>query len=124
MYLYPYSSNSASVTTTYSSTYRTKRFVTSSVIIADTSLYQCVRSCSTSLFMLAHSMLLHSLRGLTAETKTAAVMQQQLKSKERRLIVSVKIFGIKGVGGIISIVLPIVMWAVDRFWQKESVSKI
>ena len=37
---------------------------------------------------------------------------------------SVKIFGIKGVGGIISIALPIVMWVVDRFWQKESVSKI
>jgi hypothetical protein len=32
---------------------------------------------------------------------------------------SVKIFGVKGVGGVFSIALPIVMWLVDRFWPKE-----
>jgi len=37
---------------------------------------------------------------------------------------SVKIFGIKGVGGVLSIALPIVMWLVDRFWQKDTVAKI
>ena len=37
---------------------------------------------------------------------------------------SVKIFGVKGVGGVLSIVLPIVMWLVDRFWQKENDVKI
>ena len=36
---------------------------------------------------------------------------------------SVKIFGVKGVGGVLSIVLPIVMWLVDRFWQKDNVAK-
>jgi hypothetical protein len=37
---------------------------------------------------------------------------------------SVKIFGIKGVGGVLSIALPIVMWLVERFWQKDDAAKI
>jgi hypothetical protein len=37
---------------------------------------------------------------------------------------SVKIFGVKGVVGILSIVLPIAMWLVDKLWQKEPVPKI
>ena len=36
---------------------------------------------------------------------------------------SVKILGIKGVGGVLSIALPIVMWLVERFWQKDTVTK-
>ena len=35
---------------------------------------------------------------------------------------SVKIFGVKGVGGLISIILPIAIWLVERMWQKETVS--
>ena len=35
---------------------------------------------------------------------------------------SVKIFGIKGVSGVISIILPIAMWLVERLWQKQAVA--
>ena len=37
---------------------------------------------------------------------------------------SIKFLGVKGVGGVLSILLPIVMWVVERFWQKEPLSKI
>ena len=32
---------------------------------------------------------------------------------------SVKIFGVKGVGGVISIILPIAMWLIERLCQKD-----
>jgi hypothetical protein len=32
---------------------------------------------------------------------------------------SIKIFGVKGVGGVISIVLPIAMWLIEMLWQKD-----
>ena len=35
---------------------------------------------------------------------------------------SVKIFGVKGVSGVISIILPIAMWLVERLWQKQAVA--
>jgi hypothetical protein len=33
---------------------------------------------------------------------------------------STKIFGIKGVGGVVGIVLPIVIWLIDRIWKKDN----
>jgi hypothetical protein len=30
---------------------------------------------------------------------------------------SIKIFGVKGAGGVISIVLPIAMWLIEMLWQ-------
>ena len=70
-------------------------------------------------------MLLHRVRVLTAEASTAVGMLTACEIKrEEVFIVSVKIFGVKGVGGVLSIVLPIVMWLVDRFWQKENDVKI
>ena len=32
---------------------------------------------------------------------------------------SVKFFGVKGAGGVISIILPIAMWLIERLWQKD-----
>ncbi len=33
---------------------------------------------------------------------------------------SVKFFGVKGAGGVISIILPIAMWLIERLWQKNT----
>ena len=35
-------------------------------------------------------------------------------------MMSVKFFGVRGAGGVISIILPIAMWLIERLWQKNT----
>ena len=48
--------------------------------------------------------------------------EDRVTINERRLTMGTKIFGIKGVGGILGIVLPVVLWLIDRFWKKDNES--